>query len=98
MLPTLCEARYTESPEEPVITTDQPVVFLSTASSLAQGWQHPEAIIYFPLCWQACLFGSRWRFDIETAAFLPEDIKRLRSHFRESADAFVVSPCRIDEW
>jgi hypothetical protein len=65
-----------------VITTEQAVLFSGPAATLEEAWQHPDTLIHFPLCWQACLFGSRRLFDIETQKFCSEDLQRLRSQSR----------------
>jgi hypothetical protein len=52
--------------------------------------RHPDALVYFPLCWQACLFGSPRYFEQEYGR--STDIHVLRAKQKEFADKFVVSP------
>lgn len=35
--------------------------------------------MFFPLCWRACLIGSRQYFDVQTDRFGPEDMRTIRT-------------------
>ena len=50
----------------PYTATDQAVIVQGTLVAPAvtpEVLAHPDTIIIFPLCWQACLFGSPLKFD-----------------------------------
>jgi hypothetical protein len=42
---------------------------------LQEAIRHPDTLIVVPLCWQACLFGSLRRFDVETDRLNVEDMR-----------------------
>lgn len=88
--------RYTESPEDPVITAEQPVVSIGTSRDAATAITDPETLIYFPICWQAFLFGSVRRFDVETDKFHPETLERVRRAYIENGRNFLVSPQKLN--
>ena len=50
--------RYTESPYDPVITAEQPLVCATPPNNPVDALHDPDTLIYFPLCWQAYLIGS----------------------------------------
>src|ERR1700722_1926272 len=50
--------RYTDSVTEPFITTELPFAAESPPLAIIDALAHPETLLVFPLCWQACLFGS----------------------------------------
>ena len=52
-----------------------------------------DALVYFPLCWQACLFGSPLRFNEAYGRAI--NTHMLRAKQKENADRFVVSPVRF---
>lgn len=56
----------------------------------------PETLIYFPVCWQACLFGSLRPFDVETDTFQRDDLQRVRRAYIENGRKFLVSPQKLD--
>jgi hypothetical protein len=59
--------------------------------------QDPETLLYFPICWQACLFGSRRPFDKKTDRFNPQDMQTFRKKYRTFANQFLVSPIKLDD-
>jgi len=88
--------RYTDSPEDPVITAEQPLVCIGKSTDAATALKDPETLIYFPICWQAFLFGSVRRFDAETERFHPETLQRVRRAYIENGRKFVVSPQKLN--
>jgi hypothetical protein len=88
--------QFTGNPSDPVITADNAVVPEGGAPTLEEALRHPETLVFFPICWQACLIGSPDKFDKETDAFHPSDIRRLRALYLKSARRFVFSPARLD--
>lgn len=89
--------RYCDSVAEPFVTTESPLVAEGPATDIAQAVQHSDTLIYFPLCWHACLVGSRQRFDVGTAKFGLEDMRTFRRKYRHFAHVFLVSPARLDD-
>jgi hypothetical protein len=59
--------------------------------------QDPETLLYFPICWQACLFGSPRRFDKKTDNFGPQDMQTFRKKYRTFAKQFLISPTKLDD-
>jgi hypothetical protein len=89
--------RYTDSPGDPFIAAEQPLVLSGTSPDRATAVKDPEALIYFPICWQACLFGSLRRFDIETDRFERDDMRRARRAYIEVGRRFLISPQKLDD-
>ncbi len=87
--------RYTDSPVDPVITAEQPLVSIGSSSDAATALKDPETLIYFPICWQAFLFGSVRRFDVETQRFRPDTLQRVRRAYIENGRRFLVSPQKL---
>jgi hypothetical protein len=88
--------RYSLSPDMPFILTDTPCVVEGKFSTLEEAMQRPDTLIVFPLCWQACLFGSLDPFDVKTDEFSSEDLQKMhRKHF-DKAREFIVSPVKLD--
>jgi len=88
--------RYCDSPRSPFITSEIPFVSQGHRSSLADALQDPETLLFFPLCWQACLIGSRQVFDLDTDGFSDLDMRTFRRMYRESANLFLLSPSPLD--
>ena len=87
--------RFDVNPTDPVITTDHPVVVDGRSSTLEEALPDPNTLVFFPVCWQACLIGSMARFDKETDAFHLDDLMRLRGIQLKLAQRFVFSPSRV---
>ncbi|MHB8526625.1 MAG: DUF4238 domain-containing protein [Candidatus Acidiferrales bacterium] len=90
--------RYTDSAEDPFIVGDGPIVFRTPSPTIAEGMHHLETLLFFPLCWQACLIGSRQFFEIETDRFVHEDMYQVRRIYKETAELFLVSPQRLKDF
>ena len=59
--------RYTESVSEPFVTSEGPFLAeMMPGVSEVDGLQHPDTLLYFPVCWQVCLFGSLRHFALGT--------------------------------
>ena len=86
--------RVTYNADDPFVTCDTPLVMEGrVAQENALGdW---GTLVFFPLCWQACLVGSPAKFDIETDSLAPSDMKKLSALYLKSAIRFVFSPTRI---
>lgn len=87
--------RIAKEPAEPVITIDAPIVVQGKTPKLEEAVKDPDSLIFFPLCWKACLFGSRMKFDIETDFFEPRDSATLRRIYLQTAQRFVYSPLQF---
>jgi hypothetical protein len=84
--------RYTESTRDPVITADHPFVCAGPRNNPVNGLQDPDTLLYFPLCWQACLIGNILKFDVETDRFAPSFLTFIRSTYRNNASSYLISP------
>lgn len=89
--------RYTDSPEDPFIAAEQPLLLSGSSPDRVTAIRDPEALIYFPICWQACLFGSIRRFDLETGTFEKDDMRRVRRAYIETGRRFLISPQRLED-
>ena len=87
--------RFSVNPTDPVITTDHPVVVYGRRPTLKEALLDPNTLVFFPVCWQACLVGSMAKFDKETDAFHPDDLIRLRGIHLRLAQRFVFSPSQV---
>jgi hypothetical protein len=56
----------------------------------------PETLFFFPLCWQACLIGSRQFFHREADRFCDQDMRLFAKRCRDNARLFVMSPSQLD--
>lgn len=89
--------RYCDSPVNPFVITEQPLFSEGPPhESLADALRDPETLLFFPLCWQACLIGSRQFFDRETDRFGDQDMRRFAKRCKDRAEWFVISPTRVD--
>ena len=90
--------RYTDSPNDPVITAESPFVSIGRSADEGTALTDPETLIYFPICWQAFLFGSIRRFDVETEQFHPETLQQVRRAYCDNERKFLVSPQKLDNF
>lgn len=88
--------RYCDSPSAPFVVSESPFLLRGRQSKLEDALHDPESLLIFPLCWRACLIGSRHYFEIETGRFGPEDMLAARTMYRESAELFILSPTQLD--
>jgi Protein of unknown function (DUF4238) len=89
--------RYCESVDNPFVTSESPLVIEGSTTDIAKAIDHPESLIIFPICWQACLFGSRLRFDKGTDKFGLADMRTTRRKYRHFAQKFLLSPTKLDD-
>jgi len=90
--------RYTESVSEPFVTSEAPFLAeMMPGVSEADALQHPDTLLYFPMCWQVCLFGSRRRFDLGTDKLGSHDMRVGRRKYRLFAQDFLISPIKLDD-
>lgn len=90
--------RYTESVTEPFVIGEAPFALeMQPGVSAADALQHPDTLLYFPVCWQVCLFGSRQRFDLGTDKLGSHDMTVARRKYRLFAQEFLISPTKLDD-
>ncbi len=89
--------RYCESVAAPFVTTEAPFIVEGRAAEIVEAIRHPDTLLIFPLCWQACLFGSLQRFHKGTDRFEMEDMKTIRRKYRHFAQVFLLSPTKLDD-
>jgi hypothetical protein len=91
--------RLTHDPSNPVITGDNAVLSEGSAPSIEDAVIDPETLFFFPVCWQACLIGSRCKFDNDSEAFHAADLIRIRAHYLKPDSHFAYSPTvlRVEE-
>jgi len=87
--------RYTDEEANPYTATDQAVIVQGTLEAPAvtsEVLSHPDTIVIFPLCWQACLFGSPLKFDKSYDRAHPQQPLSIRTEQKKRCDRFVISP------
>ena len=87
--------RYAEKEDDPYCTSDQALFLIGTVKDpqiTMNFLNHPDTVLIFPLCWQACLFGSTRRFDKSYDRAHPVQLRSIRSDQKRFANRFVVSP------
>lgn len=92
--------RFCDSPRDPFVVSESPFALQGSRpeATLEEAFQHPDSLLFFPLCWQAILVGSRRPFNIKTDRFAPADIRRCRRMYRDSAKLFLVSPSKLNDF
>lgn len=89
--------RYCESVTVPFVISELPFTIEGSTTELEEAIRRPDTLLIFPICWQACLFGSLRRFDVETDKFGVEDMRSTRRKYRAWAKSFILSPVQFDE-
>jgi hypothetical protein len=84
--------RFTDDPSDPVVTGDNAVLSEGRVQSVEQALVDHETLFFFPICWQACLIGSRCKFDNACEAFHPADLRRIRALYLKPETHFSYSP------
>lgn len=96
--------RYTRSVADPFVTGMQGIIVegrypgVENLPPLQEAMTDRNTVIWFPLCWQACLVGAVDRFDEGTAEAPPSLLNHVRGMFRRPSSGYVVSPCKIDSF
>jgi len=88
--------RTCDSPALPFVVSELPFMASGPRADLADAMRDAETLLFFPLCWQACLTGSRQVFHVENDRFGAGDMRRFAKMYRDSAKLFVISPSRLD--
>jgi Protein of unknown function (DUF4238) len=86
-----------ESPRSPFIISELPFVAVGPHPRLNDSFQDPTFFLVFPLCWQACLVGSRLTSEPEIEVLDENRLREVRRMYMQNAEAFVVSPRRLDD-
>jgi len=90
--------RYTDSVDNPFVISEAPFIAVGDrAGAIGEMLQDPATLLYFPICWQACLFGSRRPFDKKTDKFSQQDMQTFRKKYRTFANQFLISPIKLDD-
>jgi Protein of unknown function (DUF4238) len=90
--------RFTDSVDNPFVMTEAPFLAVGDRpGTVGQMLQDPETLLFFPICWQACLLGSRRRFDKRTDKFGQQDMQTFRKKYRSYAQTFVLSPTKLED-
>jgi hypothetical protein len=79
----------------PVIAGDDTVVVEGKTPTLEEALTDARTLVFFPVCRHACLIGSPAKFDVETEAFHPSDLKRLQRLYLKGECRFAYSPMRL---
>jgi hypothetical protein len=80
---------------DPVITGDDAIVVEGKTPTLEAALTDAGTLVFFPVCRHACLIGSPTKFDVETEAFHPSDLKRLQRLYFKGECRFAYSPMRL---
>jgi len=96
------QMRSTFDPYNPVVTSEQPLFVKGEKTQTERAMTmdvltHDASVIYFPLCWQACIVGSAKPFDRDLEPFEQSDLTELRHIVAEMAPEYVISPQIIED-
>jgi hypothetical protein len=89
--------RYTDSPNNPYVTSDEPFVVTGDGPDLNGFLQRQDTLLLFPICWQATLYGSPLPFLKGLDSSLPRDLWKFRTDYRMNSKRFIVSPSAIQD-
>jgi Protein of unknown function (DUF4238) len=84
--------RVTLDPHDPVITSEHPLFTTGEFDLSRSPIVDPSAVVYFPLCWQACLMGRVEPFSSDIDPFRAGELDGLRSMISGLANELVISP------
>jgi len=87
--------RYTDNENNPFCVNDQALYLIGTEKQSQVSTDlinHPDSILVFPLCWQACLFGSSLKFDNPYDQAHPTQLISLRNDLKLNATKFIIAP------
>lgn len=74
------------------ISSDNPILAVDQAPTLEAAPEDERTLIFFPLCWQACLIGNLTKLDVDTDAFEPIGLKILQSRYLQDRCRFAYAP------
>jgi hypothetical protein len=87
--------RYTDDENHGYCTTAQVLNLfgsLPDSTPLVNALPHPDSLLVFPLCWEACLIGTRMVGLPPLEFARPQDVLDLRQQQMRRAEQFLVSP------
>jgi hypothetical protein len=85
---------YTENPEDPLVTGDQPVGMRGAARDQRTAWQRNDFWLWCPIAWDMCMIASSLPLiGPPTTALSPEYLAEIRTLTAKQATRFVASPC-----
>ena len=89
--------RFTTDMTTPIVTADNAVALIGSGPfSREEAMTHPNTILVFPVCRQACLIGSVQRFETETDVIHPSLLGELhRLYLTQSGARFAYSPVKL---
>jgi len=87
--------RYCQSTANPFVVSEAPLMICGEHPDLESAIWAPHSLLFFPLCWQATLVGSRQAIAPEIGEFGDEDMLRFRKMYESTAKIFIVSPQRL---
>lgn len=91
------QLRTTFDPRNPVVTSEAPL-FVKGDGPVARETMTMDvltrktSLVYFPLCWQACLVGRTRPFESDLEPFEQGDLADFRRMMAEMAPDYVISP------
>jgi hypothetical protein len=87
--------RSTTDPNRPIITADDAIRLEGPDPTKSDPLKHLDTVIYFPLCWQACLIGRPHAQIPKNKAFSPSRLRELQGKYLASRCRFVYSPIEL---
>jgi hypothetical protein len=85
---------YTTNPEEPFVTSDQPVGMRGAAADQRIAWDRNDFWLWCPLSWDMCLIASSQPLRSQTTSSPSrEHLAEIRLLTAKQARNFVASPC-----
>lgn len=89
------QLRITPSYDDPFITHEQPLLAGTPHPDLEYGLKRIDAVMWFPLNWQACLVGFRDPFALDMFGGSAIERSWIRHQYLATAKRFVVSPKKL---
>jgi hypothetical protein len=87
--------RFTSDSKRPIITADDAVRLEGPDPTKADPLRHLDTVIYFPICWQACLIGRPHVQMPKTKVFSWARLGELEGKYLASLCRFGYSPVRL---
>jgi hypothetical protein len=87
--------RFTMDPKKPIITADDAIRLEGPDPRKFNPLRHMDTVIYFPLCWQACLIGRPHVQTPKTKIFSSSRLMELEAKYLASLCRFAYSPIKL---
>jgi hypothetical protein len=88
--------RTCDSPSLPFVVSELPFLATGPRADVMEALRDSETLLFFPLCWQACLIGSRQYFHVENDRLGTQDMRKFANMYRDSANLFLISSRRLN--